>query len=158
MPSSNKTTNYNLNKWIGTDKPIMEDFNSDNEILDSIIGEHILNSTLHLTTEEKSLVSNPYIISLVAGDGGASKERSFSFKPKLVIYCLRGAPFIKYDSTNNYNIINAGFALGNYLGGSEGMELYESKLTVSQTQTGSPGENFINLNAASGQYLYIAFK
>ena len=48
--------------------------------------------------------------------------------------------------------------MGNYLGGSEGISLYEAKLTVTQTSTVSTGKNFINLNNANGQYLCIAFK
>lgn len=34
MPSSNKTTNLQLNKWIGSDKPKKDDFNSDNQKVD----------------------------------------------------------------------------------------------------------------------------
>lgn len=59
MPSSNKTTYYNLNKWISTDKPIMSDFNSDNEILDSVINSHISNTSLHLTSDEKVEQQSP---------------------------------------------------------------------------------------------------
>ena len=158
MPSSNKTTYYNLNKWLSTDKPIMSDFNSDNEILDSVINSHISNTSLHLTSDEKSRATKPYAISLIAGDGQATKEITFSFEPKLVIYCLSSAPFSTYDSNNKYNVVNAGVALGNYLGGSEGISLYEAKLTVTQTSTVSTGKNFINLNNANGQYLCIAFK
>lgn len=31
MSSSNKTANLQLNSWIGTDRPKMADYNSDNE-------------------------------------------------------------------------------------------------------------------------------
>ena len=158
MPSSNKTANYSLNKWISTDKPIMSDFNSDNEILDNIIGTHISNTSIHLTSDEKDRVSKPYFIQLVPGNGAESKEITFSFMPKMVLYCLRGKPFTSFDNSNNYNVINGGFAIGNYFGASEGMLLDEAKLTVSQTQSAIEGQNFINLNRSGGQYLCIAFK
>ena len=38
MPSSKKTPNLLLNKWLGSDKPKKDDFNEDNEILDRSIG------------------------------------------------------------------------------------------------------------------------
>lgn len=34
MPSSNKTTHLQLNKWLGSDKPKKDDFNGDNQKLD----------------------------------------------------------------------------------------------------------------------------
>ena len=37
MPSSNKTLNLELNKWIGSDKPKKDDFNADNQKLDTAI-------------------------------------------------------------------------------------------------------------------------
>ena len=43
MGSTNKTGDLELNQWIGSDVPKMEDFNRDNEILDKTISEHIWN-------------------------------------------------------------------------------------------------------------------
>lgn len=37
MPSTNKTSTLNLNQWLATDKPVMADFNNDNQILDNFI-------------------------------------------------------------------------------------------------------------------------
>ena len=37
MPSSQKTTNYNLNKWQSGDKPKRDDFNDDNQIIDTAL-------------------------------------------------------------------------------------------------------------------------
>jgi len=39
MPSSKKTPNLHLNKWLGSDKPKKDDFVEDNEILDQAIGD-----------------------------------------------------------------------------------------------------------------------
>lgn len=38
MPSTNKLPNTGLNQWLITDKPAMEDFNRDNEIIDAMAG------------------------------------------------------------------------------------------------------------------------
>jgi len=39
MPSSKKTPNVLLNRWLGSDKPKKDDFNEDNEILDYQLGD-----------------------------------------------------------------------------------------------------------------------
>jgi hypothetical protein len=35
MPSTNKTPNFGLNQWAGSDRPVRADFNKDNEIIDA---------------------------------------------------------------------------------------------------------------------------
>lgn len=39
MPSTNKTTNLKLNKWSGSDKPKKDDFNADNQLIDTAYGQ-----------------------------------------------------------------------------------------------------------------------
>ena len=48
MSSTNKTGELELNKWIGSDIPQMEDFNRDNEIIDKTLGEHIWDVSKHV--------------------------------------------------------------------------------------------------------------
>ena len=158
MPSSNKTANYKLNSWISSDKPMMSDFNSDNAIIDAALNGHIKDGNIHISASEKEKLSAPFEIGLFAGDGAASKLHTISFEPKMVIVCLRDEPFVKYDSAGGYNIINSGFALNGFRGGSTGISLSGSNVTLSQSQSASAGTDFINLNKSSGQYLYIAFK
>ena len=38
MASTNKLPNSGLNQWIKSDRPVMEDFNRDNEIIDGLVG------------------------------------------------------------------------------------------------------------------------
>lgn len=38
MPSQNKTPNYNLNQWEGTEYPLRTDFNDDNAKIDAALG------------------------------------------------------------------------------------------------------------------------
>ena len=54
MASTNKTTRLQLNSWVASDKPKMEDFNSDNAIIDQSLGTHIANTSIHVTAADKS--------------------------------------------------------------------------------------------------------
>ena len=38
MASTNKLPNSGLNQWVRSDRPVMEDFNRDNEIIDGLVG------------------------------------------------------------------------------------------------------------------------
>lgn len=51
MPTENKTTNLSLNNWLATDKPKREDFVNDNNIIDTVLGTHIADTSLHITEE-----------------------------------------------------------------------------------------------------------
>ena len=60
MGSSSRTENLGLNRWIKSDRPVMEDFNADNEIVDSILGEHISNDEIHLNETQRQALALPY--------------------------------------------------------------------------------------------------
>ena len=60
MASTNKTQNLGLNNWLETDKPKRIDFVSDNAIVDNILGTHIKDNDIHLTSSEKDRVSEPF--------------------------------------------------------------------------------------------------
>lgn len=45
MASTNKTETLGLNQWIGSDKPKMEDFNSDNRLIDTALAGHRADQT-----------------------------------------------------------------------------------------------------------------
>ena len=60
MSSTNKTTNLQLNDWVGTDVPQREDFNADNQRIDKAIGDHTGNTTVHITQAERDLWGLPF--------------------------------------------------------------------------------------------------
>ena len=62
MPSTNTTPNLGLNSWLSSDKPKRTDFVSDNTIIDTVLGTHISDSNLHLTSLQKDYVAEPYKI------------------------------------------------------------------------------------------------
>ena len=47
MASTNKTEHLSLNQWVLTDKPRMDDFNSDNQKLDQAVGCLLYTSNRH---------------------------------------------------------------------------------------------------------------
>lgn len=158
MPTSNKTTNLNLNSWLSTDKPKREDFVSDNNIIDSVLGSHILNEEMHLTTSDREKFSNPFYFDLLGGTGDASYTYTLDITPKFVFVYLRKKPLIKYDHGNFCTVCNCGVAVAGK-GSTEGVVLSGNKLTLSQSQSyPSSGGTYINLNSDGGQYVCIALK
>lgn len=157
MPTENKTANLGLNSWLGTDKPQRLDFVQDNNILDSVISEHLKDFDLHVSAEDKNLIKNPFTIGVLAGDGASSQDHTFDFYPRCIFVFLRNAPFTEYDSTNGYTICNSAVVAANGGGGTLGASLLLDTLTLSQSSSASNGR-FINLNKNGAQYFYIAFK
>lgn len=67
MPSSNKTQHLLLNKWLGTDKPKKDDFNSDNQKIDEAC--RLLSQSIELlesTVQNKIGISEQALSSLSA--------------------------------------------------------------------------------------------
>ena len=111
MPTENKTVNLNLNSWIGTDKPKREDFVNDNIILDTIISNHMLDTSLHFTASDREkLEERPFVLEILTGDGNASKKHILSITPKMVIVFTTNQPLVGYDKTNNCAVCNSGIA------------------------------------------------
>ena len=71
MASSNKTEYLGLNRWIGSDRPMMEDFNADNQRLDLAVGPHLLDQALHAVPAMGSY----------SGDGTAQRSIEVGFEP-----------------------------------------------------------------------------
>lgn len=159
MASTNKTTNLQLNSWLGTDKPTRTDFVNDNSILDEVIHNHIIDTNLHFTTNEKEKLDEPYLVYGRQGTGESTQSITLNFVPKIFIYFLRNEVPMKYDSTNGYTLCNAGIIV-NCSGvgfASAGISLNGSTVTVSQSTTATDGV-FLNLNKSYTQYSYVAFK
>ena len=79
MSSTNKTANYQLNQWVGTDPVLMADFNADNAKIDQAI-----KSASDLLAAAPRIATGSYV-----GDGEYGSEHpntlTFPFAPKLVI-------------------------------------------------------------------------
>lgn len=81
MASTNKTENYELNQWVGTDKPQRVDFNEDNRIVDELLHTHFTDMSLHTTPLDKMQnASYSYF-----GDGNDEQVLEMPFEPDAVI-------------------------------------------------------------------------
>ncbi len=156
MPSSNKTTNLSLNNWESTDKPKMADFNSDNSIIDQVVGTHISDSSKHLSTADRTLLEDYVVKGSFTGTGSPNGNISLSFNPKAVFVYMKGKPFIEYDATNGYTLCNS--ALVTASGASAGISLSGKIITVSQSQSDATDGVFLNLYKNNTQYAYIALR
>lgn len=76
MASANKTENYKLNQWVGTDPVLMEDFNADNAKIDAALSA--------LKSGALKMVLGSYVGN---GEHGPASPTSlsFDFEPDVVI-------------------------------------------------------------------------
>ena len=153
MATSNYTTNLHLSAWEDTDRPKRADFVSDNQIIDTQLGGHILNGALHFTAAEKAKLAEPYVAAAYVGTGDAQRTITLNFQPKMVFVYKRGVPFITYGSS--VNVVNA--AVGFYANGaSVGISITTTGVIV--TETGASNGVRVSLNENGSQYTIIAFK
>lgn len=157
MPTNNKTANLGLNSWLGTDKPIREDFVSDNEKLDKVISDHLNDIDAHMTAERLELLNSSFVVGTYTGDGNSVKVISLDFHPRLAIVLYRGMPLVEYNAEGGYVVCNATILTSAGEGGSVGGNIATRSIRVSQTTTPNNGR-VINLNKLDGIYVYIAIK
>lgn len=153
MASSEYTPNLNLSAWTASDRPKRADFVSDNRIIDTALGGHIANSTAHMTADEKSRVSEPYVLRLYAGNGASSRSIDLGFQAKLVIVYKRTAAPVLFDGS--ITVVNSAVAASGY-SNTAGLSLNSTGFSVSQTAAVDGIK--INLNENGSQYTVIAFK
>ena len=67
MPSTNKTPNFGLNNWSGTDKPKRTDFTEDNLRLDSLLQTHFTDTDLHFTPEDRERFEQGSYLDFIMG-------------------------------------------------------------------------------------------
>lgn len=146
MPSTNKTTNLSLNQWVESDRPMRNDFNSDNAKLDLAIGTHVNNGDIHVTAEEKEFLKDSHIVYMYTGNGESSKTVTLTEKFRYICVFALGKPLS--DTGKAYSAV--GYA---GLGSSLGLSISASAtgFTVSQNDTAC-------LNESGVQYKVVMFK
>lgn len=92
MASSKKTSKLGLNLWTETDKPERDDFVQDNQKLEDLVGVHIKDTALHLTSTEKDWVKTPYKVFSFSGNGAASRVWNLDFEPKMIFFFATNRP------------------------------------------------------------------
>lgn len=157
MASSNKTTNLQLNLWSSTDKPARTDFVHDNQKIDKAVGEHTLNSDIHLSESDRSKLTTPYMTTYYAGNGESSRSISIGFAPKVAIVFKKNSPQIKFNSSG-VPIVNGAMIIASN-GNTGGAVISGTNVTVSQASEANASTGLIyNLNESGGQYAVMAFK
>ncbi|MDF1496051.1 hypothetical protein [Caproiciproducens sp. CPB-2] len=155
MPTNNKTS-LGLNSWVGTDKPMRGDFVADNTLLDSLLAAHFGNTQMHLSPEDRTLLTQAFTVGSYYGNGEASQVITLPFAPRFVLVFMEGMPANDYFPGGGYN--ENSFAVAAQTGESRGVSLSEGKLTVYQTQNAQAGGILNNLNSDTRSYLYVAFR
>lgn len=156
MPSENKTERLGLNLWEGSDRPQRNDFNSDNAIIEQVVGDHTENTEVHLSAEEKARVQRPLVTVPYLGDGSAQQVVTLPAEVTAVIIYCDSMPCAVYDAqagcTKNY------FGASMFGGGSStGVSFIRTTVTVTQDTEAKNG--FMNcLNESSKSYRVIGFR
>lgn len=153
MSSTNKTSNLGLNSWLESDKPKRTDFIYDNNIIDNVLGGHISDESIHLTSEEKSRVQEPFSVKTVYGTGDSSVQVKPGFVPSMVIVYKLNSPLCQTE--DSYTKVNAGVATS--LGTSGGVTISDNVVTLQQDSTAQDGI-FYNLNEQYSQYIAVMFR
>ena len=154
MASSNFTSNLHLSAWTGSDRPKRADFVSDNNIIDTQLGGHIADSAIHVTSDEKARISQPYEVKIYSGSGESERTISLGFTPKFVIVFRRGVPPAAYSS--GANVVYSGYACYGH-GSTTGLVINSSGVVVTETSVNADGVR-VSLNESGSQYTLIAFK
>ncbi len=158
MSSTSKTPHYNLNQWIGTDIPKMEDFNRDNALMDSTVYTHHANASIHTSDTERSKWNNPYYMTTYFGNGSSSRTITLScdFEPSWgIIFAVGKLPSVTdFPNESDYNYFGLVSANGTTLG----LGLSANRLTVLQNATPILGHEYRNFNENGVTYVVIMFR
>ncbi len=157
MASTNKTEYLNLNEWSENDRPQRNDFNSDNSIIDTALGQHLENEDLHLTSTEKARVSRPFTVVSYVGTGAESLKVTLPLVAQAVLVYREDKPFTVYDSSAGVNKVYSAVSYTG-AGATSGVTL-SSNGYITVTQSASAVNGIMNcLNESGGQYKVIAFR
>ncbi|HJB26943.1 MAG TPA: hypothetical protein H9662_10110 [Firmicutes bacterium] len=177
MPSTNKTEHYQLNSWIGLDKPQREDFNTDNQLIDTAldtihtlaqtgvstassasgaISEHAADNSVHLSEEQKGKILESLKVTIGSYTGNGAQERMIPLSEHalfVLIFPTMESPV--FLSSVGGTIIRFGICSDS--GCSYGLSYDEEGFTVHQNTTANPTAKNPGLNDSNITYLYLAF-
>ena len=156
MPSTNKTSYLNLNQWEAEDRPMRNDFNSDNLTVDRILGAHVANTDIHITAEERTYLKDSQLTMMYTGTGESTKTIALSSEVRFVIVFAAGKPLAELNSSGKTKTY---FALGYAaLGASLGLSISATADSITVSQGEDTSGNFPSLNESGVQYKVVMFK
>ena len=154
----NKTTNYQLNQWQGSDAFLRSDFNEDNAKVEAALTalaakDKSLTQLMETKADQSALATKTEIVTgTYTGDGAASQEILLGFQPKAVLVCSEQGRM--GDSTGQVWVYG-GLALVGHPVEYSGMPAVE--ITGSGFRVYFDDENVLT-NQRTTVYHYIAFK
>ncbi|MBC8570525.1 hypothetical protein [Zongyangia hominis] len=156
MASTNHTEHLGLNQWILTDKPRMDDFNSDNLKIDQSLGTHVADGDIHVTAAERAkwngaprIASGTYV-----GDNSVSRTISVGFTPKFCIIFAQDE--MPVDPVNDNSIGEVFCAMAANGTGSYGLRIATGGFTITHQQATPIDRRFLRLNLSGTTYGYFA--
>lgn len=121
---------------------------------DLLCGSHIMDDAVHLSTEERVKMNDPYSAGTYFGMGGTQTIR-LSFKPTFVAVMMTGMPPVDIDfSGGRYKVVSA---VGCQYGSTLGLELTSNGFKVKSGSYDSFG-CAASLNDVGSTYTYIAYR
>ena len=155
MASTSYTENLGLCAWNSTDKPKRIDFVNDNAKIDAQLGGHIFDKSMHVTTQEKARIYEPYKVVTYAGDGTQSRTLSLDYEYNFAIVFQKHYPPVTTDNSGNTVLRSA--VVGRMFGSNSGLVLKSDSIVLLQ-QTTATDSVINNFNEKNGQYVMILFK
>ena len=150
MASTNKTQNFELNQWLGSDVPQRVDFNEDNRIIDEALHAHMSDMSVHTTELDKMQnASYSYV-----GDGAATQTLQMPFEPHGVFVMATNHCPISINSNTKkwyFGVGLKGLVTGNVL-------INGRDVTVKQGTPSSSNTEVPALNENGEVYAIIAFR
>lgn len=154
MSSTNKTTNLGLNNWNAADIPKRTDFNNDNGLIDKAIGDHVNDTSAHITAADRGKWDVIIYSTSYYGDGKATRTVTTDcpFTARLAIVFAQGYPMQYTSGAVSYNCFAVAISGANTLG----VALSGGKnLVVTQSSSPSFGTECAGMNASGVQYTVV---
>ncbi len=155
MASTSYTENLGLCSWSASDKPKRIDFVNDNNKIDTKLGGHIIDKSIHVTPQEKEIFSTPYKVLTYAGDGAASRTLPIDDEYTFAFVFQKSYPPTEVDSDGNTIMRSA--IVGRLFGSNANLTLKSDSIVVSQ-QTTATNSIISKFNESYGQYVVILFR
>lgn len=154
MPSTYKTNYLGLNRFVGTDRPKMEDVNFDNQTIDAKFQEH-MESRMHITEEERQQLSKAgVLVGSYVGDGSSSRTIELGEAVEFGVVFAAGEALVVPASSGPVNLYAA---MMSSVGCSRGVTLGASSFQVTNHSSNPPDGKKCQLNQSGKTYLYCVF-
>lgn len=156
MPSSSKTTKLKLNKFVGSDKPKMDDINYDNAQIETIVGSHLGDLIGHITSAERVGLFEAKVATVTwTGEGSQTRITvQLPFVPKLGVIFVPDMPLFMHDAgdyTKKYffsGIFSKDF-------GSLGISISGTTLTLKSFLPGNSARDQPMFNVSEQKYICL---